>query len=151
MLGRVLKVKPELRIQLQYLPGITDELDQLAAYEAKKRYILKIDTLREDEPNAEQLKDIEALSINDSAFVSYLNRRLLFEGSLTPIEKCRRHVGRRRLANRMAAIIDNRKRLVTDYLLTDQQLPQEAFTIEDVPDRSSDGLPMFEVKFDVYE
>ncbi|MDV3307295.1 MAG: DUF748 domain-containing protein [Cyclobacteriaceae bacterium] len=151
MLGRVLKVKPELRINLHYLPGNTDELSLLAAFEAKKRYILKIDTLREEEPNAAQLKEIEALSINDSAFVSYLNRRLLFEGSLSPIEKCMRYVGRRRLQNRMAAIIDNRKRLITDYLITEQQLPAEAFAFVDEPDRTSDGLPMFEVTFDVYE
>lgn len=151
MLGRVLKVKPELRINLHYLPGNTDELSLLAAFEAKKRYILKIDTLREEEPNAAQLKDIEALSINDSAFVNYLNRRLLFEGSLSPIEKCKRYVGRRRLQNRMEAIMNNRKRLINDYLITEQQLPPEAFTFVDEPDRTSDGLPMFEVQFDVYE
>lgn len=151
MLGRVLKVKPELRINLHYLPGSTDELNLLAAYEAKKRYILKIDTLREDEPNAAQLKEIEALSINDSAFVNYLNRRLLFEGSLSPIEKCKRYVGRRRLTNKMEAIVSNRRRLVNDYLSTEQQLSPEAFTFVDEPDRSSDGLPMFEVTFDVYE
>lgn len=151
MLGRVLKVKPELRINLHYLPGNTDELNLLAAFEAKKRYILRIDTLREEEPNAAQLKEIEALSISDSAFVNYLNRRLLFEGSLSPIEKCKRYVGRRRLQNRMLAIISNRKKLVNDYLITEQQLPPEAFTFVDEPDRTSDGLPKFEVTFDVYE
>ncbi|MFO7259255.1 MAG: DUF748 domain-containing protein [Bacteroidota bacterium] len=151
MLGRVLKLKPELRINLHYLPGATDELDLLAAFEAKKRYILRIDTLREEEPNAAQLKEIEALSINDSAFVNYLNRRLLFEGSLSPIEKCKRYVGRRRLANRMEAIINNRKKLISDYLLTEQQLPPEAFAFVDEPDRTSDGLPKFEVTFDVNE
>jgi hypothetical protein len=151
MLGRVLKVKPELRINLHYLPGNTGELDLLAAFEAKKRYILRIDTLREEEPNAAQLKEIEALSINDSAFVNYLNRQLLFEGSLSPIEKCKRYVGRRRLQNRMEAIIDNRKKLVNDYLITEQQLPPESFTFVDEPDRTSDGLPKFEVTFDVYE
>src|SRR5690606_26221738 len=151
MLGRVLKLKPELRINLHYLPGATDELDLLAAFEAKKRYILRIYTRREEEPNAAQLKEIEALSINDSAFVNYLNRRLLFEGSLSPIEKCKRYVGRRRLANRMEAIINNRKKLISDYLLTEQQLPPEAFAFVDEPDRTSDGLPKFEVTFDVNE
>jgi hypothetical protein len=151
MLGRVLKLKPELRINLHYLPGNTNELDLLAAFEAKKRYILRIDTLREDEPNAAQLKEIEALSINDSAFVNYLNRRLLFEGSLSPIEKCKRYVGRRRLQNRMEAIISNRKKLISDYLLTEQQLPPEAFAFVDEADRTSDGLPKFEVTFDVLE
>lgn len=151
MLGRVLKVKPELRINLIYLPGNSDELEMLAAFEAKKRYILKIDTLREDEPSEAQLEEIAALSINDSAFVEYLNRRLLFEGSLTTIEKCKRYVGRRRLANRMEAIINNRKKLISDYLITEQQLPPEAFTLENDPERVSDGIPMFEVKFDVRE
>jgi len=151
MLGRVLKVKPELRIELLYLPGNSDELEMLAAFEAKKRYILKIDTLREDEPNEAQLREIAALSINDSAFVDYLNRRLLFEGSLTTIEKCKRYVGRRRLANRMEAIVTNRKKVITDYLLGEQQLPPDAFTIIQDPDHVSDGIPMFEVKFDVRE
>ena len=107
--------------------------------------------MREDEPSEAQLEEIAALSINDSAFVEYLNRRLLFEGSLTTIEKCKRYVGRRRLANRMEAIINNRKKLISDYLITEQQLPPEAFTLENDPERVSDGIPMFEVKFDVRE
>ena len=51
----------------------------------------------------------------------------------------------------MEAIINNRKKLINDYLLIEQQLPPEAFAFVEEPDRTSDGLPKFEVTFDVYE
>ena len=34
---------------------------------------------------------------------------------------------------------------------TEQELPPEAFTFKNDPERVSDGIPMFEVKFDVRE
>jgi hypothetical protein len=147
-IARVLKLKPELKINLVYLPGNPDETEMLAAFEAKKRYVLKIDSTREDEPTAAQIKQIEALSINDSSFVNYLNRNLLFEGSLPPIEKCKRLIGRRRIDSRMEALINSRKRLITDYLSSQEQLNEGSFAIADPnEDKVSDGVPMFEVQF----
>ncbi len=147
-LARVLKLKPELKINLVYMPGHPDETEMLAAYEAKKRYILKIDSTRDEDPTPAQLKQIEALSINDTAFVDYLNRSLLFEGSLPPIEKCKRLIGKRRLSNRMEAIINNRKKLIHDYLSSNEQLQPDAFEIADAGENElSDGAPKFDVRF----
>lgn len=150
--ARVLKMKPELKIQLVYLPAASDELEMLAAYEAKKRYILKIDTLREDEPNAEQLKQIQMLSINDTAFVEFLNRHLLFEGSLTAIEKCKRYIGRRRLSARMNNLLVNRRELISNYLTEVCELTPENFEIINGADgQVSDGIPQFAVQFGLTE
>ncbi|HEX5167744.1 MAG TPA: DUF748 domain-containing protein [Cyclobacteriaceae bacterium] len=147
-LARVLKLKPELKINLVYLPGYPDEKEMMAAYEAKKRYILKIDSTRDDEPTPAQIKQIEALSINDSSFVDYLNRSLLFEGSLPPLEKCKRLVGNRRLNNRMNALISNRKKLLSDYLSGNERVQPNAFALEDAEEKAfSDGVPKFEVRF----
>lgn len=148
MLGRVLKLKPELKIELIYKPGNNDESEMLAAFEAKKRYILKIDSLREDEPNMTQIRQIGELSINDSAFVQYMNRHLLFEGSLQPIEKCKRFVGKRRLENKMKTIIANRKKRITDFLSGLEEVKPENFALVDaLENEKSDGIPKFDVRF----
>jgi hypothetical protein len=148
MLGRVLKLKPELKIELIYKPGSDDESEMLAAYEAKKRYILKIDSLREEEPSMAQIKQIEELSINDSSFIQYMNRHLLFEGSLPPIEKCKRFVGKRRLENKMEAIVANRKKRITDFLSGLEEVKPENFALADAGENAkSDGIPKFDVQF----
>jgi hypothetical protein len=148
LLTRVLKQKPELKIELVYKPAHPDEKEMLAAFEAKKRYILKIDSTRDDVPTTAQLKQIEELSINDSAFVHYLDRRLLFEGSAPAIEKCKRFVGKRRLDNEMETIINNRKKLMTDYLASQEELKPESYEIVDAGENDiSVGVPQFEVKF----
>ncbi|MFM9838157.1 MAG: DUF748 domain-containing protein [Cyclobacteriaceae bacterium] len=151
ILSKVIKSKPELKIELIYRPAAQDELEQLALFEAKKRYLMKIDTIEEKDPTSEQVKQIESLSMNDSSFVNYLNKRLLFEGSTTTvIEKCKRYVGKIRLASRMNAIIANRRKLISEYLIEKQQLKPTAFSITDSKDKS-DGIPQFEVKFGVEE
>lgn len=151
ILSKVIKSKPELKIELIYHPAAQDELEQLALFEAKKRYLMKIDTIEEKDPTSEQVKQIESLSMNDSSFVNYLNKRLLFEGSSTTvIEKCKRYVGKIRLHNRMNAIIANRKKLISEYLIEKQQLKPTAFSLSDSKDKS-DGVPQFEVKFGVEE
>jgi Domain of Unknown Function (DUF748) len=150
ILAKVIKSKPELKIELIYHPAAQDELEQLAVFEAKKRYLLKIDTIDEKDPTSVQIKEIESLSINDSSFVSYLNKRLLFEGTATVVEKCKRYVGKLRLTNKMNAIIANRRKLISEYLIEKQQLKPTAFSITDSKDKS-DGIPQFEVKFGVEE
>ena len=149
LLAKVIKQKPELKIELLYKAASPDELETLAAFEAKKRYLLKIDTINEKDPTAEQIKEIQSLSINDSLFVSYLNKRLLFAGSASVIEKCKRFVGKGRLNNRMQAIITRRKKMIVDYLAS-QQLKPTSFSISDATEKS-DGIPLFEVKFGVVE
>jgi Domain of Unknown Function (DUF748) len=149
LLANVIKQKPELKVELFYTAASPDELETLAAFEAKKRYLLKIDTIDEKDPTALQIKEIESLSINDSLFVNYLNKRLLFAGSASVIEKCKRYVGKGRLNSRMQAIIARRKKLIIDYL-TSQQLKPISFSIADATEKS-DGIPLFEVKFNVVE
>lgn len=130
------------------MPGENDEEETLAAFEAKKRYILKIDSTRDDEPTQAQIKQIGELSINDSSFVRYLDRNLLFEGSLPSIEKCKRFVGKRRLHNKMEDIVNNRKKFIDEYLSSQEQLKPEAYKIIDVTDSlKSDGIPKFDVAF----
>lgn len=149
MLARVLKVKPELKVQLVYKSGNADETEMLAAYEAKKRYVLKIDSVREEDPTPGQIKQIQELSINDSSFVHYLDRNLLFEGTLPPIEKCKRFVGKRRLENKMEEIVANRKKAITDFLASQEEVKPEGFEIVDAEEgeHKSDGVPKFDVEF----
>jgi Domain of Unknown Function (DUF748) len=151
ILAKVLKSKPELKIELIYHPAAQDEVEQLALFEAKKRYLMKIDTIEEKDPTSEQVKQIESLSMNDSSFINYLNKKLLFEGSnTTVIEKCKRYVGKLRLQNRMNAIIASRRKLITEYLIEKQQLKPTSFSLTDSKEKS-DGVPQFEVKFGVEE
>jgi hypothetical protein len=59
-------------------------------------------------------------------------------------------VGKLRLTNKMNAIIANRRKLISEYLIEKQQLKPTAFSITDSKDKS-DGIPQFEVKFGVEE
>jgi hypothetical protein len=48
----------------------------------------------------------------------------------------------------MDALINNRKKLITDYLSSQEQLNQGSFAIGDANEEEvSDGVPMFEVQF----
>lgn len=129
---KVLKQKPELNVQLMQLTDTIAEQEDLALYEAKKRFYLErvksppSDTLTEEDE--EEIADIHN---KDSLFNRYLNEKLEISSSqlVSTEDKAIRLMGWKKLNDEQQQLMQRRNQQVLDYLTNDKSVSPERIKV----------------------
>jgi hypothetical protein len=121
---KVLKEKTGVQLELIQVLHKHYEMEALAIYQAKKKYL----GIVADSTTDQQLK-INSLNINDSLFDKYVDSSLQGSSTFESVqEKCIRFIGKESLEASVATIMQQRIDAVSNYL-SQQQIPKERVLI----------------------
>jgi hypothetical protein len=112
-LAKIIKEKPELKLELIQVCNKAEEAEALAIFQEKKKYLGINDSV-----NYAQLQQINALKNNDSLFVKYLNNNLQTTSTafLSTQEKCMLLAGKDNMSRSIDSIMQKRNERIADYL-----------------------------------
>jgi Domain of Unknown Function (DUF748) len=117
-LAKMVKNKPELKIELIQVVNKEDEAEDLAVCFAKGRYLgLTVDSLTNDE-----LHEISSVETDDSSFIDYIDSVQKTTTYLSTQEKCVLWIGKDNLDKSIDSIMQKRNEAVAQYL-SQQHVP----------------------------
>ncbi|MCX6246296.1 MAG: DUF748 domain-containing protein [Bacteroidetes bacterium] len=156
-LTEMLKDKPELVMELKQTLDPDKDLEYLTYNEAKKRFYAE--TMNKqfsgDTIPREDFLAISTLSITDSAFVAYLNKKTLITNPLvSTLEKCTRMIGAENLKRLQKSKMDWRNEALGEYIKTKLSLPANRFVISNNTDPAQvpeDNIPRYLISYSVPE
>jgi hypothetical protein len=121
---KVLKEKPDLKLELLQVSNMEDEIEIIALQQAKKKY-LGIDSIDQITQ-----KRIDSVSNKDSLFNHYLDAIVHSNSQsfLSTSEKCVQLIGKENLQMLASKYMQLRNQAVADYLMQ-QQIPAQRFLI----------------------
>jgi hypothetical protein len=126
-LARVATEKPELKLELVQVTNRQDEAEAIAVYETKKAYL----GIPEATPSNDAIKmRVDSLQNTDSLFVKYVEAKLKTNSSLeSPGEKCVQLIGREKLEPMVTAVMAERNKVITDYLMVQKKIPADRLSV----------------------
>jgi hypothetical protein len=152
-LADMLNDKPELTMELKQTIDLPSDLENLTYFEARKKYYSETRNKQfqgDSIPQADLLA-INTLSVTDTAFLSYLNKKLGIKDPLvSTLEKCTRLLGADNLKKLQQAKLDQRNSSLSSYLTSKLSLPANRFSVinnsdpKQVPD---DKIPRYLITY----
>jgi len=149
--------KPDLVMELKQTLDLAKDLEYLTYFEAKKSFYgeTRKSPFPSDSLSKEDLIAISTMSVTDTAFLSYLNKKLKSTDPLTStLEKCTRLLGNEALKNLQKKAMDKRNQSLGNYLTVKLNLPANRFTISTNADPAQvpeDKIPRYLISFTVPE
>ncbi|MEI9933289.1 MAG: DUF748 domain-containing protein [Ferruginibacter sp.] len=123
-LAKMLKSKPDLKLELIQVVNAEDEAEDLAVYAAKKKYLGISDSATDA-----QLVQVNSLSTSDTSFAKYIDSVQKNPTTyLSTQEKCVLIIGKPELQKCIDSIMQKRNESVQNYLLR-QQVPKQCIYI----------------------
>jgi hypothetical protein len=150
-IAKVIKKKPEFKIEFAHLYNIDYEMDAIAIKLAKIKYLTQSDiTLNTSIPLGKQAFDLPS---TDPEFLAFLKANTSnFDETLSIPENARRLIGHTVVQEKLITIAEKQKQLIKDYLINEQSISENSFTIKDgsnTDEAINQSSPKFEVKFNM--
>ncbi len=156
-LARVMKEKPPLILEFSQSIDTATELEFLACFEAKKRFIF--DTLNKKvlpgSITQAKRRQINNLSNTNKKFNQWLDKQLAnTDPELSPLEKCLRLIDEAELLAIQQTRMEKRNLIVENYLLNSLGIPNSRFKVytnrdpEQIPDKDR---PRYLIFFSIEE
>jgi len=122
-LAKIVKDKPEMKLEMEQTTNSDDEQEKIAENLIKQKYLGFGDSLTTD-----QQQKIASLNVNDTSFVKYLDSTLKPTTVLSSQQKCIQLVGQEKLQQSFTTLLQQRNDAIQNYL---QQLnaPKDRITI----------------------
>ena len=152
-ISKVLNKKPEFKIELIHLYNKDYEMDAIALKIAKIKYLKQSSiALNTDIPIGKQAFDLPS---TNPEFLAFLKTKTAnFDETISVPENARRLIGLNDTKEKLIAIVAKQKQLIKDYLITEQGISENRFTIKDgstTEEAINQSSPKFEVKFNIEE
>jgi hypothetical protein len=154
---KVLDDKPELVVQFNQALDSAKDLEYLTRFEAKKRFYIETRhrSSSQDSLSNEDLININNISITDTGFVGYLDRKLNSKDPMrSTLEKCATLIGKQPLESLRKKRVENRNRSLENYLKTKLNIPENRYAISinsDPKNVPEDNIPRYLISFSVPE
>jgi len=150
-IAKVLKKKPEFKIEFSHLYNLDYELDAIALKAAKISYLKQNNTaLNTSAPIGKQAFDLPS---NDPEFLTFLKTKTPnFDDTISIPENARRLIGQNIVEEKLVAIAKKQKQIIKDYLINEADIAENKFTIKDAStsdEAINQSAPKFEVKFNM--
>ena len=156
-LARVMKDKPPLMLEFSQSIDTATEIEFLACFEAKKRFIFDSinNKVLPGSLNQADRKKINNLSNTNKKFNQWLDQQLANnDPELPPLEKCLRLIDRAELLVIQQARMEKRNQMIEDYLQNSLGIPSNRFKVytnrdpEQLPDKDR---PRYLILFSIEE
>jgi hypothetical protein len=153
----MLNDKPELLMDLKQTLDPAKDLENLTFFQAKKRFYTETrkSPFPADSISKDDLVSINTMSVTDTAFLSYLNKKVnVTDPLVSTLEKCTSFLGAENLKNLQKANLDKRNRSIGNYLTTKLNLPPNRFSISTNTDATQvpeDKIPRYLISYTVPE
>lgn len=110
-----LKDNPDFKISVNSIWYTDKEKEYIAFFEAKKRYYLSYTQKNTDILSAGDTATIDRISVKDSSFIEYLDKKLKANDLYTVQDKCIKLVGMERINEKYNTLIKQRKEVFMSY------------------------------------
>lgn len=146
-LAKVLKEKPDLKVELVQVNNKEDEMEQLALSETKKQYL---GMAAGDSLSGEQSKKLDNLSNMDSLFNAWVNQKLNTTATLNSIQsRCIQYIGKEKLTAEVSQLMELRNAALANYF-AQKNIPAERVKISNTKDEeqaSKESSPKYVINF----
>jgi len=149
--------KPELVMEMKQTLDPAKDLEYLTGFEAKKRFYSETRNKQfpRDSLTKEDLLAINTMSVTDTLFLAYLNKKLnITDPLVSTLEKCTLLIGAETLKDLQKARMDKRNQSLGNYLTTKLNLPSSRFVISTNTDPAQvpeDKIPRYLFSYSVPE
>ena len=153
----MLNDKPELVMEMKQTLDLAKDLEYLTYFEAKKQFYFQTRNKHfpGDSLAREDLLAINMLSITDTAFQAYLNKKInSMDPLVSTLDKCTKFIGAETLKNLQTTRLAGRNQALVQYLITKLNLPATRFVISTNPDPAQvpeDKIPRYLISYSVPE
>lgn len=151
-IARVLKEKPEMRIELMQVSSLEDEAEQFAIREMKKEYL---GFQSQDSIDEQKLQRINEVSIKDSLFILHVNQKYKSNSNLLSVqEKCINIYGKDKLFEKVTDIKQRRNNFVLEFLTKEKQVSPAQLIVhspDSVAKETKNTVPRFVINYSIVE
>lgn len=125
-LAKVVTDKPDLKVELVQVTNLQDDMEAVAVYSMKKKYLSISDNL----PQAQVKLRTDSISNNDSLFVKYINAALKTNSIIQSTEeKCVELMGKEKLQMLVQQQMQQRNSAVRSYLVDQKKIADSSLQI----------------------
>jgi len=156
-LADMLTDKPELMMELKQTLDLSKDMEYLTYFEAKKQFYSETRNKQftgDSIPGADFLA-ISTMSVTDSVFLSYLNKKLNSTDPLiSTLEKCTTLIGANKLKDLQQSALNKRNQSLENYLTSKLNLPSNRFMVSTNADATlvpEDKIPRYLISYSVPE
>jgi predicted nucleic acid-binding protein len=134
-LAKIVKERPDLKIEFIQVCNKEDEAEALAIFEEKKKYLGLNDSI-----TYAQMQQINSLKNSDSSFIKYLDNNLKSNSAfLSTQEKCMLLTGKENMSRSIDSIMQKRNETISQYL-QQRQTPVANLSIHNASDPNDPNL-----------